>query len=179
MANLTRSYTFKRWAPDLGENRELPGGPVLFLELATGLTPERMDLIAQDLMKARQLRLKRPELAPDADADAITAAYRGAMREHLADIRKVYVDALAPYVRVHAGPHTVDGMPLATLDDYLAIVETSADTGFRARVDLEEALSRFNDVRGPDELFLPRRSGGVRSTDAQSNAAAVSQTASP
>lgn len=176
MANLTRKWTWKKWAPDLGENRE-GETPLLFLELATGLTPAQMQEIATGLQRARELRPVTPDLVGMEPAAAIEAI-RASTKAFLADLRKVMVDALGPYVRVHGGPHTVDGKPLATLADYLELVEDSGDLGVNARAELESALSRFNSIEGPDELFSLRRSGGARSTDARSTVKAASPTAS-
>lgn len=179
MANLTRRFTWKKWAPDIGENRELEGGPVLFLELATGLTPLQMREVGEALLKARDVDYAKPCVPKDATAEQIMALYDAARCAFLAAIRAVWVGAMAPYVRVHGGPHTVDGEQLATLDDYLRISEQAVDMGSAARRDLELALVRFNSIEGHDELFLPRSSGGERSTDAQRTEPAERKTASP
>ena len=178
MSNLSRRWSWKKWAPDLGENRELET-PVLFLELATGLTAAQITALGVELRKARDAKYPRPEVPEGATAEEVTALYEGAMKAYLGELRGVFGGALAPYVRVHGGPHTVDGLPLATLDDYLAVVEQAADLGVNARLDLEQALVRFNSIEGPDELFLPRSSGGARSTGAQRTAKAARKTASP
>lgn len=100
---------------------------------------------------------------------------------YLAAIRAIYVEALSPYVRVAGGPHTVDGQPLATLDDYLKLVEDGNDLGARARSELEAAVSSFNSLEGPDELFSLRSSGGEPSTAPQRTQAppATEKTAAP
>lgn len=179
MANLTRRFTWKKWAPDIGENRELEGGPVLFLELASGLTPAQMRDVGEALSKAKDVEYAKVEVPEGATEEQVTALYEAARCEFLAAIRSVINTVLSPYVRVHGGPHTVDGEQLATLDDYLRICELAADTGLRARRELEQAFVRFNSIDGPDELFSPRSSGGARSTDAQSTAPAGRKTASP
>lgn len=178
MVTLTRRFTWKKWAPDLGENRELPE-PVLFLELATGITADQLREIGEGLSKARAVFYVPPEIPEGATADEVTALFTGARDTFLSQLRAIFGAALAPYVRVHAGPHTVDGQPLATLDDYLKLVEQSADLGVNARLDLEQALVRFNSIEGHDELFSPRSSGGARSMDARRTAKAAKKTASP
>jgi hypothetical protein len=168
MATLARRFTWKKWAPDIGENRELEGGPVLFLELASGLTGEQLAAIGEALATMRSsIKYAPPVPADDATPEERLAASKAAMADYLAAIRAVYVEAFAPYVRVHGGPHTVDGQPLANLNDYLRIIEEAADLGVNARGDLEAALARFNSIEGPDELFSLRSSGGARSTGAQ------------
>lgn len=179
MANLTRRFRWKKWAPDIGENREIQGGPVLFLEIASGLTALQMREVGEALAKAGDVEYAKPEIPKDATTEQMTALYEAARSDYLRAIRGIMSAALSPYVRVHAGPHTVDGEQLATLDDYLRICELAADTGINARLDLEKAFVRFNSIEGPDELFLPRSSGGARSTDAQRTAAAERKTASP
>lgn len=147
MAELKRRTRWKRWAPDLGENRELEDGPVLFLELATDLTPAQLTELAAVLAERGEPTTSREGLV-----EALKARY---------------VAALGSYVRVHDGPHTVDGAPLATFDDYLSLVTASAGLGIQQLADLQLALVRFNSIEGPDELFLPRLSGGARTTGAQ------------
>lgn len=158
MAELKRRTRWKRWAPDVGENRELEGGPVLFLELAVDLTPAQLSEAIE--------RIRNWDSEGVASIDEVHARVGAA-----------YVEALTPYVRVHGGPHTVDGQPLATLADYVALVQQSASRGVDQLRELTAALTSFNSMAGPDELFSLRRSGGARSTDAQSTAKADAGTA--
>lgn len=165
MANLSRRTRWKKWAPDIGDNRELIEAwnaadeegpcPGLFLELAVDLTPAQLSEAADRLRSS---------------VDVHT------MDEFRAEMRKSYNEALGPHVRVHGGPHTVDGQPLATLDDYLALVTASASAGAEQLRELMAAVVSFNSLRGPDELFSLPRSGGVRTTGARSNDAAASPT---
>jgi len=174
MANLTRRFTWKKWAPDLGENRELPE-PVLFLEIATGLTRAQLDVIGETLRTARSVALEAPDLSALPEEERQAAAEK-ALADFISKLRGVVVSALGPFVRVHGGPHTVDGQALATLDDYLKLTEEAADMGVRARAELEAAVLRFNSVEGPDMLFSLRRSGGGASTPRPSAASAEQQT---
>lgn len=185
MANLTRRFTWKKWAPDIGENRELEGGPVLFLELATGLTGAQMRELGESLGKAREVMYVPPvarEATETEPAWKPTAAdYAAAFKVFLGEFRAVFVGALNPYVRLHQGPHTIDGQVVATLDDYLKLTEEGSDMGVHARTELEFALNRFNSVEGPDELFSLRSSGGAPSTAPQRTRApgATAKTAAP
>lgn len=174
MANLTRRFTWKKWAPDLGENRELPE-PVLYLEIATGLTKAQLDAIGETLRTARDVTFEQPDFAALPEGERGAAAEK-ALAAYIAKLRGVVVAALSPFVRVHGGPHTVDGLPLATLDDYLRLTEEAADMGVRARAELEAAVLRFNSVEGPDTLFSLRRSGGGASTPPRSAAPEEPQT---
>lgn len=156
MANLKSRIRWKKWAPDVGENRSLDGGPVLFLELATDLTAAQLEAVAEQLVAAGEKVETMDELRA-----AMVARFRA---------------ALEPYVRVHGGPHTVDGQPLATLADYLALVTQGAGLGADHLRELHAALLSFNSVTGPDELFSLRSSGGARSTGVQRPAKADAQT---
>lgn len=157
MAELKSRTRWKRWAPDLGENRTMAGGPQLFLELQVDLTPAQLSEM-QEKLQAMQ-------------GAQTMAQFREAAR-------KAYAGAIGPHVRVFDGPHTVDGQKLATVDDYLELITQSASGGYGQLKELMGALISFNSISGPDELFSLPRSGGVRSTGAQSNDAAESPTAS-
>lgn len=156
MANLKSRIRWKKWAPDVGENRTLEGGPVLFLELATDLTAAQLEEVAACLKR---------------EGEKVTT-----LDELRVGMRARFVEALGPYVRVHAGPHTVDGQPLANLDDYLALVTQGAGLGADQLRELQAALVSFNSLDGPDELFSLRSSGGARSTGDQRPAKADAQT---
>lgn len=176
MASLARRFTWKKWAPDVGENRELEGGPVLFLELATGLSAKQLHDIGDALGATREVKYASPNFE-NVPTDEMQPLIEGARKDFFAKIKALVVEAMGAYVRVFDGPHTVDGEPLATLDDYIAIMQQRADHGGPAIADLMAALTSFNSVTGPDELFSRRSSGGARSTDAQRPAKASALTA--
>ena len=119
MATLKSRIRWKKWAPDLGENRTLEGGPALYLELATDLTAQQLEEAAAKLTARGEPVTTRDEL--------------------LASMRARFSEALGPYVRVHGGPHTVDGQPLATFDDYLALVTQGAGLGASQLRELQAA----------------------------------------
>ena len=169
MANFETLHSWERWAPNIGDNRKREA-PALFLELATGLTAAQLAGVGKrigDLSKVADPAFETPE---GSTAEERSAAFDAEMARFLADVRAVYVDALGPFVRVEGGPHSVAGQPLATLCDYVALVQQRADLGFPALKELQSALTKFNSFEGPDELFSLRSSGGARSTDAQSTA---------
>lgn len=167
MGTLKRRHSFKRWAPDIGENRDLKNErtgepePALYLELAVGLT-------AEQLRETREALAADLPVLPDLDETLTGEALEAALKqriEHLkTSLRARFTTALAPYVRVHAGPHTVDGQPLETLGDYVSITQGAADFGAWALKDLSTAFFTFNSFTGPDELFSLRRSGSSAST---------------
>lgn len=170
MANLSRRTRWKRWAPDLGDNRDIidaweAGGrrgpsPGLYLELAVDLTAEQLAAVSERLALLR-----------DGGWDSMDALRTGT--------RTAFLEALGPHVRVHGGPHTVDGQPLSTLEDYLLLVQQAANMGAEQTSDLLAALYAFNSVTGADELFSRRSSGGARTTDAQRPAKADETTDAP
>lgn len=97
MANLT-TKRWERYVPDLGNNRELPEGERLELEVATGLTAAEMQALAE--------------------------ATRGAAGD---DALQVLAGVLEPHVRVRGGPHTINDAEVRTLGDYLKAVASLAD----------------------------------------------------
>lgn len=164
MANLKRRHAFKRWAPDIGENRELEE-PALYLEIATGLTQDQLREAMAVIVQGAE---PQPPLPDGLEGEALEAALKERNAADLAAHRAVLVSALGPYVRVHGGPHTVDGLPLATLADYFVLVQGAADYGSGAIRELLAALRSFNSFTGADELFSLRRSGGSASTAGRS-----------
>lgn len=162
MANLKRRHVFRRWAPDIGENRELEDGPALWLDIATGLT-------------AQQLNDARTRFAESQGATAGLDSEQ-AIKDAL---RAGFVEAFGAYVRVVDGPHLVDGIEMKDLNDYVSIIQGQRDYGQLALKDLVAALDRFNSFKGPDELFSPRRSGGLASTGAQSVVKDMPKTGAP
>lgn len=164
MANLKRRHAFKRWAPDIGENRDLPE-PALYLEVAVGLTAETLNSVLSAL--AAPIK-PPPPLDKSLTGEALIAALKARTEANLLGLRQHYAKALAPYVRVFGGPHTVDGMRLETLEDYFALVQAANDYGAEAIKELIAALRTFNSFSGSDELFSLRRSGGLGSTATQS-----------
>jgi len=163
MATLSRRYTFKRWAPDLGENRSLPESERLWLEVAAGLTAKQMSECRAAAARVAAVDVERPDTASLSAADA-EAAWRVALDAHTAKVRDVLAEALGEYVRIVGGPHTVDGRPVATLADYIGLVQESEDMGVAQLLDLRATLEAHNSISGGDELFSLRRSGGRAST---------------
>lgn len=168
MANLDNVFSWERWAPNIGDNRTRAGGPVLWLQLATGLTAAQLAGMKTRWGGIAKVPLELPPVVPDELPEARAAAIDATFTTFKAGVRAVVVGALGDLVRVEGGPHTVAGKPLATLEDYVGLIQERADMGFPALGELRGALERFNSMEGPDELFSRRSSGGARSTDAQS-----------
>lgn len=149
MTDFNQQHSFRRWAPDIGDNRDtnVRETPGLYFELATGLSEAQIKGIKDRVAKSMD-DMKGKDSVAEVKAIQCTA----------------YSEALGPYVRIVDGPHSVAGMPLETLADYIGIVQQQADFGTTALNDLHAAVNRFNSFSGPDELFLLRRSGGLAST---------------
>lgn len=150
---LKRRSTFRRWAPDIGENRDLPT-PGLYFELATGLGMEDIIAIRQRLSQSVEVP---EEVALEQKLQALKDG-----------VLKRWLEALGSHVRIVGGPHSIAGRPLESLEDYVRIVMDQADLGGLAMGDLRDALLSFNTFSGGDELFLQRRSGSSASTAAPS-----------
>ncbi|MBL8909874.1 MAG: hypothetical protein JNM17_04130 [Archangium sp.] len=178
MAELKRRWTWKKWAPDLGENREVEGGPLLFLDIATGLTAAQLQEAEDRYLAATRIRPKPPELTEAMTAAERADAFSQAASAYRSELCAALGSAFSPCVRVHDGPHTVDGKPLANMDHYFALLIDRSDFGARHAAELFAAVRTFNSLSGPDELFSLRSSGGARSTDDQRTAKDESPTAS-
>ena len=150
---------------------------MLFLELATGLTALQTKEWRDAIAKIRDIAFA-PAIEGLEPAEAHEVV-KSAVEQLKTEQRRIYCEALSPFVRVCDGPHTVDGQPLATLDDYVKLLQEREDQGTAALVELREALDSFNSISGADELFSLRSSGGARSTDARRTAKAASPKASP
>jgi len=166
MTTLKRRHAFKRWVPDLGENRELPEREQLALDLAVHLTLQQMEDLNSDFAKIPDvpmdaLRARFDAASTDEEREAINRETSDVVMGALARAR---TQALEPYVRIVGGPHTVNGTPLETVGDYVLLAQTARDGGTLMLGELLSALRAFNSLRGPDELFSLRRSGGSVST---------------
>lgn len=145
MATLETLYRWAKFAPDIGNNAELPAGQQFVLEVATGLPRATLAAMAESIQSA-------------ADDDGRVAA-------------------LAPYVRIHGGPHTLGGRPVATLQDYFAVIAGLAG-GYNVR-ELFGAVAHFNSFSGADALFSERRFGGTAFMPPRSAAKDSSETDGP
>lgn len=170
MANLTRRFTFKRWVPDIGNNRELATKDQLALELAAGLTMEQMDALDEALSAVPELDLSAEEAAFNAaETPEEKRRINGeSEKKMLAALAGVRTKAFEPYVRIVGGPHTIEGAPLETLAHYIDFAQTARDGGTLMVAELLTALRAFNSLQGPQELFSLRRSGGLASTGSPS-----------
>lgn len=152
MANLTRTWRWERFDPDLGENRSLPEAQRFSLEVASGLTAAQL----QDVFKA---------------IASVSEAAEG-------DVPAVYSQALETVVRVKAPPpgqlHTIAGKPIATLKDYIDVILGMAGV-YNVR-ELALAVREFNSISGTERLFWARQSGGSPTTPDQSAALSENQT---
>ena len=149
MANLTRLFRWERFAPNIGDNLELPEEERLHLEVASGLTREQM------------LNL--------------SAAVKAVDWTDRATVARQYAELYAPYVRL-VGKHTVDGAPLETLEQLFALALTQADAGLYVLREVMVTLMEFNSLEGSLKLFSARRSGGGPGTASRSAAKGSEQT---
>lgn len=153
MADITRTYRWEKFAPDLGNNLELEEAKRFYLEIASGLPPARLVQFEEDIGKA-------------------------AKAENVAESAALYTAAMNGLVRV-VGENTIAGTPVNTIKDYVALLigtpETSVDL-FNL-IEVTVALREFNSLTGQARLFWRRHSGGLLSTPGQSVAKSASPTA--
>jgi hypothetical protein len=154
--NLTRTFRWERFEPNLGENLELPEEKRFFLLISSGLSKVAMAELSgrfEDLQK----RLASEEMTEESLIDALEAVYNGTIKV--------------------GEPSTIDGKKVDTFRDYLAVVV--GVTGLYSWLELFTALRDFNSYSGTRALFYARRSGGISSIPAQSAAKNESATVAP
>jgi hypothetical protein len=140
MANLG----LQKWhpfVPDLGNNRELPAGEQLVLEVKGGLTREE---VMGHLRFIQQPETKDGETEEEARARN-----------------------LSEYIRL-VGSHTIGGKPVTTFAEYLEAIRPVGDA-YNLR-ELYAAVAYFNSLQAGDALFSERRSGGTAFTPPRSAA---------
>lgn len=180
--NFTRSWSWERFVPNLGENRILAPAQQLVLELGVGLTHVELDAFRKGVERAYEVVV---EHSPGAKAAALKRRSERSDEEKalVAAAEAVQLDAMAgalaeawaPYARMGPGQHAINGKPLASLRDYLRV-------GFEQRgltliLEVQEEVKARNSVEGSIALFSARRSGGSASTAAPSSGATGHQTA--
>lgn len=128
--------TLRRWAafiPDIGNNRSLPPETQLALEVAASLTKEELLRFREQL---QDTTVNEGETKDDAS-----------------------IRLLGEFVRVANGPHTLGGVEVKTLADYVKVCLMMPDQ-YNLR-EVFSAVGFFNSLAGADALFSERRSGGT------------------
>lgn len=174
-------FHWERFEPRLGDNHSLPPEKRFFLEVACGLTKVQL--------KGCERALDFSKLHLDAGAVVEEAKKSKAEDEsHEEALQRVgeqrmgelcieqLARAWAPFIRIGAGQHTLDGKPVATLKDYLSAV--IAQPGRFNVIELSKVLAQLNSVIGTHALFSERLSGGPISTVGPSTDAAAAATGS-
>lgn len=150
MPDLKRLWSWARFEPSIGDNLELPVGKRFFLELAVGLTKVELDAWQADLKAA-------VEDKPD-------ATFHGRLAR-----------AYERFVRLGSEPLSLNGQPIATLEEYFAALWEQP--GAFLLQELGQQLVWLNSFDGARGLFSVRHSGGSISTGAQSVVKGTPQTA--
>lgn len=163
MANLTRTWSWEKWVPPLGDN---PGEKPFYLEIASGLTKEQLEEFLAGAAKATDTPPETPEGV---------------------DRWRPYADqvagALSKYVRLGAEPLRLLDKPdgtvvfeVKTLSDFCLLALQGPQA---ALWELSRALGRYNTIGGQYELFFARHSGGTGSTPDPSVVKDEGQTGGP
>ncbi len=159
MANFERLFHFEKFVPNLGNNRELLTDQ-LTLDLAVGLTKVQLRAFARGPKEANE--------APAGSLSVDEAQLQGSALE-LARIRlqnEAFKTKLAelwgPYVKMGPGNHSVEGVPITSLRDYLSLVVDQP--GIFNLIELREEVMRLNSVEGTRALFSDAPAGGSTST---------------
>lgn len=152
MANLTRSWRWETFHPDIGENLSLPEGERLALRISSGLPAERIERMRAEYVAA---------LSGSLDEAAV-----------LANVCKVFEGIIEV-----VGDNTIDGQPVATLEQYLGVVLKAS--GIYSLTELVTAVAEFNSIPGTQRLFSQRHSGGLLSTRARNAVKDAAKTGGP
>jgi hypothetical protein len=135
MARLETQARWVRFAPDIGNNRELAAGEQLLLEVQAGLTREEMLAFAADIKAAGD--------GQDDKSEAIVAV-------------------LARHVRLVGANHRIGGRDINNVGDYAKLCNDIPDQ-LNMR-ELFGCVAHFNSLAGGEALFSERRSGGTAFT---------------
>ncbi len=139
---LTRLWHWQKFFPNVGNNLELREQDQLYLEVAVGLSKVELKRLSEAI----------------GDLEGLTFE-AGA---------KQLADAWRPFVRLAPGAHTLEGKPLASIDDYIGAVITQP--GLFNLMELSAEAGRLNSIRGTQALFSQRLAGGGASTSKPSTA---------
>lgn len=155
MANIPKAFHFERFVPNLGENRQMPPAEQLALELATGMSKTDLNAFTKAWRAAFALSAEAPaEETPEA-AEVRESA--------LLDSRSDSLGAgFGQFVKLERGGHTLDGMPINNLRDYLRALMDQP--GGYALLELYREVRRLNSVDGTQALFSSALSGGSAGT---------------
>lgn len=172
MANFEKAFHFRRFVPNIGNNKQLPQPDQLALELATGMT--KVDVLAFNSGIRTSLKsVPPPFVAPEGmTPEAADEAKANAVLDHRAG---VLAGIWGPYVRLEHGGHTIEGRPVGNLGEYLRAL--IGQNGSFAIMEISNEVARLNSVDGTLALFSDALSGGSAGTDDQSSAKDVSPTA--
>lgn len=96
MANLETLHQWRRFAPDIGNNRDLEPEQQLLLEVKVGLSFKEL------------------------------GEYQAALKPAAKEGHEAMLRLMRDYVRVVGGPHTIGGEQVATLDDYWSAISKYA-----------------------------------------------------
>ncbi len=168
MANL-QTKRWQRYVPDIGDNRDLPDGERLELEVRTGLTRAELRAFVEAMAELkRPLVEKSQAILAELKAGTIDASTADArMTEAVTASDVAAVGMLAENIRV-VGRHTINDKPIESMSDYCGVMSELAGTG--AMKELIAVVSRVNSFTEEDALFSERLSGGLASTPRRSAA---------
>lgn len=149
MPDLKRMWRWHRWEPGLGGNLELEPTKRFWLELAVGLSKVEKDALGQ----------VRASAVPEGlEGDALAAAVKASEAEYEA----AWIKNLEPFVRLGTEPLSVEGVPVKTLGDYVALL--FRQPGLLDWSELISTLMHLNGAAGATEVFAARLSGGSSGT---------------
>lgn len=167
--NFERLWHWYRFAPNLGNNLELPEAEQLTLEIGVGLTKVEIESLRIGLQK-----IVSPYVVPivvdgkvDLEATEIEAD------KHIDLAASAMAEAWDKFARLGPGNHSINGRPLTCLKDYLKAA--MVQPGVFQVIELFDTIIHFNTVTGSRALFSVPPAGGVTSTRQKNSAQGSNQ----
>lgn len=160
-------FHWERFEPRIGLNHTLPVEQRFFLEVACGLSKVQLKKVkrATDFSKLQLDQAALVEEAKTSKSDDETQAEAIERVTEAAMAAKCTAQLAAewgPFVRIGSPGHSIGGVPIATLADYLGAV--LGQLGKFNVIELSKVLAQLNSVSGTHALFSERLSGGPIST---------------
>lgn len=157
--NFERLWHWQPWAPNLGNNLELPEDQQLTIDIGVGLTKVELREAMESVNK-----MTSPFAMPIANAEGVfdEAATNEALLVKFEKSADEMASGLSKFVRLGTGSHSINGKPLTNLRDYLRFcVEQPGAFGI---LELFREIAQLNSIDGTRALFLGPPAGGSTST---------------
>lgn len=172
MPSLTQTWKFEIFCPDLGNNRTCV--PPFYFRVKSGLSKLEYRAFCRRFIDV--MREMGAPSVPALDAEGkplfnedgtpkLVEKEESAAETEARVARELaaFADCLGQAMEMGSEPLQIEGKPVATLAEYVALV-ASLRTGVAHLMELFDAVVHFNSTEGARALFSGRLSGGVGGT---------------